>query len=166
MYAGWCELCAAHRDVSRSRRVKPFVKRLAAVAFFALLAGCEKFESPTAPVRLAETAAAAASDPRFALEPSAVVLRPGESQQIEVRAIWEYPLGVTFGCAGAECSIAEIRGTIPQRNSSGVITVKALEPGTARIVATIWNFGRAPGSAVVGEVHVGAAEPRRRSVRH
>jgi len=105
-------------------------------------------------------------DERFAVEPQRIVLRPGDSTQVRVRAPWEYPLGVGFECRIPECAVAEISGSIPQGGSEGVITIKALQPGTARIVASIWNFGRAPGQAVVGFVRVEPEQSRRRSVSH
>jgi hypothetical protein len=151
------------------RRLTRFVRkkgmtRFAPLVLLALAAGCGNYESPTAPLLRVE--ANATFDERFTLDNPMPVLRPGETITIGVRAKWAYPLGVGFGCAVPECEVAQIRGEIGRNSDSGTITITALKPGTARIVGTIWNMGRAPGTAIVGEVFVEPVQARRRSVRH
>jgi hypothetical protein len=159
-------VCRRARDVSDHRSVKFCVKTLVALSLVVIVTGCTKLETPTEPADTSSIVANAVSDERFTLDPHRIVLKPGETKQINVRAIQAYPLGIAFDCVREECLVAEIKGSIAQGASEGTITVRALQPGTARIVATIWNFGRAPGIATVGEVIVTTAEKRRRSVRH
>ncbi len=149
------------------------MKTLVPLLLLALAAGCNRFESPTDPMRAPGGALAGAAeveplpaddDPYFAQLP-AVTVAPGESRQLLIRTKQQLPIGGGFTLG--DWSVASVSGAISSGGAGGTVTITGVREGSTRLYAVLWNMGRASGvRRFICDVHVQSAQSRRRSVQH
>ncbi len=133
-----------------------------AIVLLATALSCGDRATPTEPLAIdVESRVEPSAGQDFVMTPGTVVLAPGASREVHIQAPWSYPLGVDF--RSTDQSVAQVSGQIPQGGSEGVARITAIAEGSAQVLCVLYNFGRPPGSRVIGTIVVGWQRGRRRS---